>query len=410
MKIPMDIFSTILPYLQVKELCKVDMAFLNKETRPVFLKFLKQQKTMTIEGNMFLLDKHGFTRWLKKRRIRFQRIIFKNATTFLFNSVIFLHHRTIREIEIHTRGSGLMSKESIGTMSLSCLSLTSFTYHNRPLEENDVEYDFFYDLNPDFLRNLEYLHLNRCSNYALLLLTVYAKKLTYIKIDELSVLNPGIVHDMIAVKYPTCIIDCDLNWSLQTNYFLMLQREPGLVIHSMDINCDDPDISNEELLTDMFKNHKYFKKISFENVFDVRVCVDFLKNYVDTVEVVVLSGINMVCLRSILDIVNKKRICTLKIIYKPTSIDICILNLKMLFKNLLERKDENLFLLTFIEIVVDISTTIIDTYMNFENYTEFVNIVENVLMKEKIQLLKFNHKLIRLNTNWKNDIYHHFLF
>jgi hypothetical protein len=178
----------------------------------------------------------------------------------------------------------------------------------------------------------------------------------------------------------------------------------------MDINCDDPDICNEDLLTKMFKNHKNFKKISLENVFDVRVSVDFLNNYVDTVEIVVLSGINMVCLRSILDIVNKKRISTLKIIYKPTSIDICILNLKMLFKNLLERKEEKLFLLTFIEIFVDISTTIIDTYMTFENYTEFVNIIENVLVKEKIQLLKFNHKLIRLNTNWKNDIYHHFLF
>ena len=405
----MDIFSTILPYLQVKDLCKVDLAFLNKETRPLFLKFLKQQKTMTIEGNMFLLDKHVFIRWLKKRRIRFQRIILKNATTFLFNSVIFLHHRTIQEIEIHSRGgSSLMSKESIGSMSLSCSNLKSFTYHNGSLEDN--EYDFFYEVHPDFLRNLEYLHLNCCSNYALLLLTVYAKKLTYIKIDELSVLNPGIVHDMIAMKYPMCIIDCDLNWSIQTNLLLIRQREPGSVINSIDINCDDADISNDDILTDMFKNHKEIKKMRLENVFDVRVCVDFLNKYVDSVEIVVLSGINMFCLRSILDIVNKKRICTLKIIYKPTSIEICVLNLKMLFKNLSERHDDLFFLLTYIEIVVDISTTIIDNYMNFENYTELVGYIENVLVEKKIQLLKFNHKFIRLNTNWKNDIYQYFLF
>ena len=405
----MDIFSTILPYLQIKDLCQVDMAFLNKDTRPFFLKLLKQQKTLTIHGNMYLLDKHGLIRWLKKRRIRFQRIIFQNATTFLFNSVIFLHHRTIQEIEIHNRESSLMSKESIGSMSLSCLNLKSFTYHNKPLDDNDVEYDFFYDLHPDFLRNLESLHLNRCSNYALLLLTIYAKKLTYIKIDELSVLNPGIVHDMIGVKYTTCIIDCELNWPLQTNVLLMRQREPGSVINSIDINCDDDDISNEEMLTDLFKNHKQIKKMRLENVFDVRVCMDILNNYVDSVEILVLSGINMVCLRSILDIINKKKICTLKINYKPTSIDICVLNLKMFFKNLSERQDD-LFLLTYIEIFVDFSTTIIDTFMNFDNYTELVGYIEAVLIKQKIQLLKFNHKFIRLNTNWKNDIYQYFLF
>lgn len=406
----MDIFSTILPYLQIKDLCQMDMAFLNNESRPFFLKFLKYQKTMTIEGNMFLLDKHCFIRWLKKRRIRFQRIIFKNATTFLFNSVIFLHHRTIKEIEIHNRGSSLMTKESISSMSLSCSNLTSFIYHNKPIEENDAEYDFFYDLHPDFLRNLEYLHLNRCSNYALLLLTIYAKKLAYIKIDNLCLLNPGIVHDMIAVKYPMCKIDCDLNWPLQTNLLLIRQREPGVIIDNIEINCDDAYISDADVLTDLFKNHKHIKKMTLENVYDVRDCVDNILNpYVDSVEIVVLSGINMVCLRSILDIVNKKRLCALKIIYKPTSIEICILNLKMFFKNLLERQDE-IFLLSYIEIVVDFSTTIIDTYMNFEKYTELVGYIEKVLIKQKIQLLKFNHKFVRLNTNWKNDIYQYFLF
>ena len=402
----MEIFSTILPYLQVKDLCKVDMAFLNKENRPLFLKFLKQQKTMTIEENMFLLDKHGFTRWLKKRRIRFQRIIFRNATTFMFNSVIFLHHRTIQEIEIHTRGNSMISKESIGSMSLSCSNLTSFTYHNRPLDDNDVEYDFFYDLNPDFLRNLEYVHLNRCSNYALLLFTVYAKNLKYIKIDQLNLLNPGIVHDLVAVKYPTCTIDCELIWSLRTNNFLIRQREPGSVIPSIEIDCDDSDFSNTELLTSMFKHHKQIKKIVMENVYDARNCSRIL-NYIDFVEILVISGINMIYLRSLLDIVNLKRIFTMKIIYKPTSIEICIFNLKMFFQNLLDRKED---LLLSLDIYIDFSTTIIDTYMNFESYTELVNIIENVLMKGKIQLLKFNHKLIRLNTNWKSDIYHHFLF
>ena len=215
---------------------------------------------------------------------------------------------------------------------------------------------------------------------------------------------------MIAVKYPMCKIDCDLNWPLQTNLLLIRQREPGVIIDNIEINCDDAYISDADVLTDLFKNHKHIKKMTLENVYDVRDCVDNILNpYVDSVEIVVLSGINMVCLRSILDIVNKKRLCALKIIYKPKSIEICILNLKMFFKNLLERQDE-IFLLSYIEIVVDFSTTIIDTYMNFEKYTELVGYIEKVLIKQKIQLLKFNHKFVRLNTNWKNDIYQYFLF
>jgi hypothetical protein len=406
MKIPIELFSILLPYLNIKDLCKMDMAFLSKETRPLFLKFLRQQEQMTIEGNLFLLDKHGFIKWLKKKRIKFQRIIFQNATTFLLNSVIFLHHRTIREIEINNRGHTFISKESIATMSLSCSNLTSFKYNNKPMEdEEDLHYDFFYDIHPEFLRNLEYLHLNRCSNYAILLLTLYARKLKYIKIDELKLLNPGIVHDMVVVKYPHCKIDCDLIWSVKTNVLLMRQRQPGSVINVIEFDSEDENFSDVVFIKDMFLRHKIIKKMIVNNVTDVKDCFHLFHD-VESIEFLVFSGINMVNLHSLLenDVIKKNPKISIKVIYKPVSVELCVVNLIIFFKNLLEKTEKGIGFFC-LDIIVDFTTSlVVDTHMNFENYYELVNYMEKVLLEKKIQLLKFNHKIIRLNSNWKNEI------
>ena len=406
MKISIDLFSLILPYLNIKNLCNVDSAFLNKHYRPIFLKLLQNQKVLTVEGNLFLLDKHGFIKWLKTKKILFERILFFNATNFLFNSIICLHQESIRYVEID-KAHGRISKESLSMMSLLCPNIKSFKFDNKPLIEDNIDIDFFYDLHPEFLVNLEYLHLNRCSNYAILLLTLYANKLKYIKIDELSRINPGIIYDLVAVKHRTCHIESDLIWSVKTNLLLIKQRKPGSVINIIHFNYDDINFLSVQKIKHMFTDHKSVNKLVLNNVDDAKGCVHIFEN-VDNIENLVINGMNTINLDALIEVVQSKKINTVKIIYSPTLIDICISNLIIFFQKIFESSSKitinNLYL------NIDFTENLVEGEMIFENYIKLVNYIEKVILSGKIKIFKFNHKIVTMNANWKNDIYYHFLF
>jgi hypothetical protein len=400
MKLPVDLFTTILPYLRITELGNVDLAFTNKTLRPLFLSQLQNQTKLVLEGNLFLLDKHNFIRWLKKRQIKYQSVVFYNPTTFLFNSVICVQQHSLRNIHIPY---GRVTKESMGIMSLLCPNITSFTYNNKVIED-EIEIDSFYDIHSDFLDKLKYLHVNRCSNYAILLLTIYGSNLKFVKIDNTRTLNAAIIQDFVQVRYKTCQIQIDLIWNVLVNLILITQKEPG-EIFDIEFNYEDVNFANASKINRMFMYHKIVETITITNVFDIQLC-DTLFNAVGEIRTLIINGVNLTNLNNLLHVVVEKNIQALKIIYVPTVVEICINSLIQFFYDI-TLSDEQF---KYIDIVIDFRLNIVNDDIVFDKFIELINLLERILKRENVLILRINHKLIHNNTNWKNDLYYHFLF
>ena len=400
MELPIDLFTNILPYLSITDLGTLDLAFTTKLIRPLFLDLLKNQTKLVLNGNLFLLDKHNFIRWLKKRQINFQYIIFHNPSTFLFNSIICIQQDRIRKIDVP---SGRVTKESVGIMSLMCPNITSFTYNNK-IVDDEIEIDSFYDINSDFLDNLEYLHINRCSNYAILLLTIYGKKLKYVKIDNTKSLNSAIIHDFVQVRYSTCKIDIDLIWNVIVNMILISQKDPDEVF-DIELNYEDINFANTTKINRMFMRHKKVGKMTMTNVFDVDYC-NTIFNAVDEIQTLIINGVNLTNLQNLLNVIIEKKVHLLHIIYVPTVVEICFHNLIQFFQVIALNEEQY----KKIDIDIDFRLNIVNDDIVFDKFIDLVNLIERILRNENVLMLRINHKLIHHNTNWKNDLYYHFLF
>lgn len=400
MKLPIDLLTVILPYLGIKDLGHVDLAFTNKLLRPMFLDHLKKQDTLVLDGNLFLLDKHNFIKWLKKRQIHFQNVIFHNPTSFLFNSVICVQQHSLRTINIPY---GRVTKESMGMMSLLCQNITSFTYNNAMIED-EIEIDAFFDIHSDFLDNLEFLHVNRCSNYAILLLTIYGKKLKFVKIDHARALNAAIIQDFVQVRYSTCKIEIDLIWNVIVNLILITQKQPGEVF-DIEFNYEDINFANHSKINRLFMNHKIIGTMTMTNVYDIHHC-NTIFDAVNEIHTLIINGVNLTNLPALLDVILDKNVQAMKIIYIPTVVEICINNLIRFFHEITLYDEQ----FKYIDIAIDFRLNIVNDDIVFDKFIELINLLERILKKGNVSLLRINHKLIHSNTNWKNDLYYHFLF
>ena len=107
------------------------------------------------------------------------------------------------------------------------------------------------------------------------------------------------------------------------------------------------------------------------------------------------------------EIIFGKKIDVMKIIYVPTIIETCMTNLNYLFRAILNSKITRY---KYIDIVIDFRLNIINDDIVFDKFIVLITLLEEILIKERVSILRINHKLIHLNTNWKNDLYYHFLF
>ena len=398
MKIPIDIVPNILEYLKIRDIGNMDIAFTNKSDRTVFLEKLQQQSTLFVEN---IMDKHSFIKWLQIRNINYRNLIFNNTTSYLLNSVICVQHKSIVSIVIN----GNINRDSIGIMSLLCTNVKSFKYNLKKLiSDEDDDVDCFYDINVDFLKNLEYLYLNKCSNYVILLLTIHGKNLKYVKIDDVRNLNRGMVHDFIRLHHTKCKIECDLIWSVKTNLMLMSQKSEDEEIN-IEFDYEDINFYCKIRIQEMFKNHKVIKMMTISNVYDVSHC-NTVFDSVNKIKTLVIGGINMMNLDLLLEFCDQKNIDILKIIYIPTIIENCITNLIKFFDQILLIEKQQ----KYIDILIDFRLHIINDDIVFDKFIELVVVMDKVINTDKIYLLRINNKIIRKNTNWKNDIYYHFLF
>jgi hypothetical protein len=401
MSIPTSLFQHIMPFLEINDLGKLDNAFLNTNLRPEFLHLLQSQDTLIMRCSL-LLDKHGFVKWLKKRQIHFRKLIFYNPSAFLFNSIICIQRETITDVVIK---SGRIIKDSMGVMSLLCPNIKSFTYNNKQNAEDEIEIDCFYDVHTELLENLEFIHINRCSNYTLLLLTLYARRLQYIKIEETRTLNSGIFYDFLIVRHKKCKIDCELIWTINMNLLLIGQKEPGTIIENIEFNYDDIHFMNREKMQQMFEHHKNIKKMTISNVYDIENCKNLFQ-FVDTIKVLIINGVNMINIQGLLKVVEEKKIESFKITYVPTVINTCVSNLILFFLTIACGQ----YRYRTIDIVIDFRLNILNDDMIFEKFVELVNIIEVILDTNKVSVLRINYKMIHKGSNWKNDLYYHLIF
>ena len=409
--LPIEMISTILPYLDIMSLGCMDMAFTNQAYRKIFESYLKEQQTLVVKANLFLFDKHSFIRWLRVRGMNYSRIVLSNPTVFLFNSIVCIFRDKIRELEVNM---GRISKESMGIMSLLCPNIKVFKYKTisqsliQPDDiSNEEVVDAFYDIQPSFLNNVEYLHLSTCSNYAVLLLTLYATKLKYLKIDNIRVINPGIVHDFITLRYGTCYLDSDLIWSIQTNLYLMRQRNN--CSHQMiiiELNYDDIYFLDRSKLKELFAVQKNIYRMVLRNVTDVENCHAVFEN-VNEIIMLSLHGINVMHLSKLIEIIEDKKVKIFKLNYIPTIVNHCLSNMITFFQSILSKEDVIVYQF---ELVIDFTINLVNDSISFDKYVTFVGLLETIIKKKKIHIFKFNYKVIKLDSNWKNDIYYHFLF
>ena len=408
--LPIEMISLILPYLDIMSVGCMDMAFTNRNDRKTFKCYLKEQETLVIKANLFLFDKHSFIRWLILRDMNYSRIILINPTTFLFNSIVCIFKEKITELEVTM---GRVSKESMGIMSLLCPNIKLLKYQTISqslLQPDDINnedmVDSFYDIQPKFLNNLEYLHLSNCSNYAVLLLTLYATKLKYLKIDNIRIINSGILHDFVVLKHDSCYIDCDLIWSVKTNLFLMRQRNYDChKIINIELNYDDMYFLHKAMMKELFFVHKKINKMVIRNVIDVENCNTVFES-INEVAILSLHGTNVMHLSNILDVIEKKKISIFKLSYVPTIVDHFFNTMISFFQCILSK--EGLILNQF-ELVIDLTINLVDDNISFEKYVEFIGYLEAILKQKKINIFKFNYQIVKLNTNWKNNIYYYFM-
>ena len=296
-------------------------------------------------------------------------------------------------------------KESMGMMSLLCPNVKSFIYNNRQITEDEIEIDCFYDVHTELLENLEYIHVNRCSNYTLLLLTLYATHLKYIKIEEMRTLNSGIFYDFLQVRHKKCKIDCELIWTINMNLLLIAQKEPRTVIDNIEFNYEDVQFMNGFKIQKMFENHKNIRKMTISNVYDIENCQNIFQS-IDVLKLLVINGVNMINIHVLLNIVQEKKIDTLKMTYIPTVINSCISNLILFFFNIICGD----YHYKTIDIVIDFRLNILNDDIIFEKFVELVNLIEMILDTNKVSILRINYKLIQKGSNWKNDLYYHLIF
>jgi hypothetical protein len=185
---------------------------------------------------------------------------------------------------------------------------------------------------------------------------------------------------------------------------LMSQKSEDEEIN-IEFDYEDINFYCKIRIQEMFKNHKVIKMMTISNVYDVSHC-NTVFDSVNKIKTLVIGGINMMNLDLVLEFCDQKNIDILKIIYIPTIIENCITNLIKFFDQILLIEKQQ----KYIDILIDFRLHIINDDIVFDKFIELVVVMDKVINADKIYLLRINNKIIRKNTNWKNDIYYHFLF
>ena len=398
MRIPIELFSHIMRFMTITELALMDTAFLSKINRPRFLEMLKQQKNTELISHEIIFQ-INFIKWIKLRQFSFEKVIFYRPTMYILNSIVCLMQDTICSLSI----KGNMSRDSMLVISLLCKNLMEIRYRSdddRQEEDEDATEtpDFFREIDYDIVKNLQSIVVRNCSNYGLLLLTLYGKKLKYLKIENVRGLNENLLYDMVLFLL-NCEIDIDLVSSLRVATVVTSKKRKKLNRFILEVNSNDANIRNDAMLRRLFYHNKDLEKLVLDAFIDIEQ-VDVFLHHIFKIDNLVLRG--RLCLDGLLQVLCEKKVSFLKLVFLSHPMTLCVDNLISFLEAWGEKEEKEEINIRYLDISIE--------YNNFG--VSPIEFDRNVLLIQLIEKrmrcgvkVKINHKILRLeNKFWKNDV------
>lgn len=395
MRIPIELFSHIMGFMTITELALMDTAFLSKINRPRFLQMLKQQKNAELISHEIIFQ-INFIKWIRLRQFSFEKVIFYRPTMYILNSIVCVMQDTICSLSI----KGNMSRDTMLVISLLCKNLKEIRYRSdddRQEEDEDATEtpDFFREIDYDIVQNLQSIVVRNCSNYGLLLLTLYGKKLKYLKIENVRGLNENLLYDMVLFLL-NCEIDIDLVSSLRVATVVTSKKRKKLNRFILEVNSNDANIRNDAMLRRLFYHNKDLEKLVLDAFIDIEQ-VDVFFHHINKIDNLVLRG--RLCLDGLLQVLCDKKVSLLKLVFLSHPMTLCVDNLISFLEAWGEKED--------------ISIRYLDISIEYNNFgVAPIEFDRNVLLIQLIEKrmrcgvkVKINHKILRLeNKFWKNDV------
>jgi hypothetical protein len=359
---------------------------------------LKQQKNAELISHEIIFQ-INFIKWIRLRHFSFEKVTFYRPTMYILNSIVCLMQDTICSLSI----KGNISRDSMLVISLLCKNLKELRYRSdedrREEDEDATETpDLFREIDYDIMKNLQTIVVRNCSNYGLLLLTLYGKNLKYLKIENVRGLNENLLYDMVLFLL-NCEIDIDLVSSLRVATVVTSKKRKKLNRFILEVNSNDANIRNDSMLRRLFYHNKDLEKLVLDAFIDIEQ-VDVLLHHINKIDNLVLRG--RLCLDGLLQVLCNKKVSLLKLVFLSHPMTLCVDNL-ISFLEAWEQNEEN----------EDISIRYLDISIEYNNFgVAPVEFNRNVLLIQLIEKrmrcgvkVKINHKILRLeNKFWKNDI------
>lgn len=389
-----EILSKIIPYCELDGISKLDVSITNKIDRPYFLDVLK--KTQLKSLFFFRIEasfQRNFSKWLKKRDIKFHTIVF-GYDSITLTQIICHSFETLRDISLYS----VVAPEVITVISNLCHNVKSL----KVINNNNLDEDIFLYLDYNFVENLESLDLNYCSNYGLFLLQLCARKIKYFRIRNTSNLNDLLVHEFIK-NFPDTYVELPLSWSLETN-FLILKSRNFKRFEIISLHENDVFINNIDMIENIFINTKSLILLQLFRITDMKKIIH-LFYYIKNIYTIHISSIGIQNLSLMVFFLKMCQTHSLYIRNITQNINIFLTKIITFFKSII-RENYVLLYLNF-NIIFDDENLI--EVLNFDKYIKLIKLINFVVKKKLIADITISGLIIctdfKLQPNWKNLLF-----
>jgi hypothetical protein len=399
MIIPIELFNNIMGFMTLTELALMDTAFLSKVNRPRFLEMLKQQKNAELISHDIIFQ-INFIKWIKLRQFYFEKVTFYRPTMYILNSIVCIMQHTLCSLNIR----GNMSRDSMLIISLLCKNLKEIRYRSDEDRidvdedgEQDVP-DLFREMDFDIMKNLQSISVRNCSNYGLLLLTLYAKNLKYLKIENVRGLNENLLYDMV-LFLSNCEIDIDLVSSLRVATVVTSKKRKKLNRFILEVNSNDANIRNDSMLRRLFYHNTDLEKLVLDAFIYMEQVEVFLR-HINKIDSLVLRG--RLSLDGLLYVLRAKKVSLLKLVFLSNPMNLCVDNLISFLKDWEEQENYEVINIRYLDISIEYNNFGVAP-VEFDKNVLLIQLIEK-RMRSGVKV-KINHKILRLDNNfWKNDV------